>query len=189
MRILVLLTSLLFTLPSFATWELLNDKSQFHFVTTKKNDITEVNQFTKLQGTISVQGKITLAIDLMSADTNNTVRDNRIQQFLFQTDLFPKAIFTSQVNIQEINKLKVGETTQVNLAGEIGLHGFKEPVSAQVQVTKLSTGALQVSSLKPIIVKAKDFNLEEGIKKLQELANLPSIGKAVTITFSLEFSR
>lgn len=189
MRTLILLTSLLFALPSFANWTLVNEKSQFNFVTTKANSVTEINQFTRLQGTISPQGKVTLAIDLMSGETNVPTRNDRLKQFLFQTDLFPKAIFTSNIDVKTINSLKAGESTRIILTGEIGLHGFKEPVKTEVQVTKLNTGGVQVSSLKPIVIQAKDFDLVKGIEKLQALANLPSISNAVPITFSLYFTK
>ena len=175
MRTLILLTSLLFALPSFANWTLVNDKSQFNFVTTKANSVT--------------QGKVTLAIDLMSGETNVPTRNDRLKQFLFQTDLFPKAIFTSNIDVKTINSLKAGESTRIILTGEIGLHGFKEPVKTEVQVTKLNTGGVQVSSLKPIVIQAKDFDLVKGIEKLQALANLPSISNAVPITFSLYFTK
>lgn len=46
---------------------------------------------------------------------------------------------------------------------------------------------LVVSSVKPIIIKAADYGMEEGVKKLQELTKLPSIATAVPVTFSLVF--
>jgi hypothetical protein len=188
MRTLVLLACLLFTLPSFATWELVNEKSQLNFVTTNLHNETESDQFVKLQGSISVQGKISLVIDLMSTK-NNISQNDPLQKLLFQTGMLPKALFSSVVNSKKINKLNVGDVVRIELAGEIGLQGFKEPVNTPVQIKRMSKNSLQVKSLTPIVVEAKDLNLDESIKKLLAIANLPSISNTATITFSLYFSR
>jgi len=47
---------------------------------------------------------------------------------------------------------------------------------------------VQVHSLQPVIVRAVDFDLLKGIEKLAELANLPSIAKAVPVEVLLVFS-
>lgn len=189
MRIFTLIIGLLFTLPSLANWQLVNDKSQFNFVTTKKNSATEVHQFTQLKGAISPKGKVNLTIDLSSVETNIPIRNERMQKFLFETNLFPKASFTTSIDNQTIEQLAVGEVARIEVTGEIALHGAKQTVKTQVQVIKLSNNKILVNSLKPIIIQANDFNLVAGVEKLKDLAVLPSISNAVPVTFSLYFAQ
>ncbi|MEO9508587.1 MAG: YceI family protein, partial [Nonlabens ulvanivorans] len=117
MRIFTLILGLLVALPSFANWQLSNDKSQFNFLTTKNVDATEVHQFTQLKGDISSKGEVKLKIDLTSVETNIPIRNERMQKFLFETDLFPQATFTTSIDVQVVEKLALGETTQVDLTG------------------------------------------------------------------------
>jgi hypothetical protein len=44
-----------------------------------------------------------------------------------------------------------------------------------------------VSSRKPVIVNAASVDLADGIEALREVANLPSISKAVPVSFVLTF--
>jgi hypothetical protein len=42
-----------------------------------------------------------------------------------------------------------------------------------------------VSTIKPIIVMAESFDLINGVQALREVAGLPSISRAVPVTFQL----
>lgn len=189
MRIFTLVMGLLITLPSLANWQLSNEKSEFNFVTTKKIDGSEIHQFTQLKGNISAKGEATLKIDLTSVETNIPIRNERMQKFLFETDLFPQALFTATIDQQKVEKLKVGETATMELTGELNLHGLSQTISTQVQVIKLKTNELLVNSVKPVIVQAKAFNLVAGVEKLKTLAVLPSINHSVPVTFSLYYAK
>lgn len=189
MRFITVLLGLLFTLPTLANWQLNNDKSQFNFLTTKNNSITEVHKFSQLKGALSSQGEVSLTLNLTSVETNIPIRNERMQEFLFKTGMFPKAIFTAKINQKEIAQLNVGDLKQIDLAGEINLHGIKQTVNTRVQVIKLQGNTIQVNSLKPILIQASTFNLNTGIEKLQALASLSSINSAVPVTFSLAFTQ
>lgn len=187
MRFFTLFIGILFTLPTLANWQLVNEKSQFNFITTKNNNVTEVHKFTQLKGAVSPKGQVSLTLDLSSVETNIPIRNERMQKFLFNTGLFPKATFTAMLNQSDIDSLNVGDLKQIDLAGEINLHGIKQAVNTRVQVIKLKDNALQVSSLQPIIIQAGTFDLTAGVEKLQALAHLSSINSAVPVTFSLTF--
>jgi len=189
MRIITLIMGFLITLPSLANWQLSNDESQFNFITTKKNSGTEVQQFTQLKGKVSTEGEVTLTIDLTSVETNIPIRNERMQKFLFETNLFPQATFTSKLNNKEIDTLAVGETTQVDLEGEINLHGITQAVSTRVQATKLKSNKLLVTSLKPVVIQAQTFKLDAGVDKLKDLMMLPNINYSVPVTFSFTFTQ
>lgn len=189
MRFLAFITVLLFSLPSMANWQLVNDKSQINFITTKKNSATEVHQFTQVKGNISAQGRVDFAIDLTSVETNIPIRNERMQKFLFKTDVFPKATFATVIDVKEIEQLAVGDIKQITLNGDINLHGVKQSIETKVQLIKVQKNVIVVNSLAPIILQAKAFNLVAGVEKLQSLANLPSISHAVPVTFSLYYRK
>jgi len=189
MRIFTLILGLLFTLPSLANWQLSNEKSQFNFVTTKKSSATEVHQFTQLNGNVSAKGEVNLQLDLTSVETNISIRNERMQKFLFETDLFPQATFTASIDSSVIKTLDIGEKVNIDLAGKVNLHGLTQAINTQVQVIKLKDNTLVVNSLKPVIIQAKAFNLDAGIEKLKILAALPSINHSVLVTFSLHFTQ
>ncbi len=188
MRYLLLLSWVLFSLPSLANWQLNNTASTLSFITIKKQDIAEVHQFERLQASIDKQGNIKLEIDLTSVNTQIAIRDQRMQEFLFETTKFPKASFNAKINPAILANLPIGETKTFSLKGQISLHRQQQTVNTQVMLIRLNEQTLLVNSLKPIILNAKDFALVQGVKKLQEIAKLPSISNAVPINFVLTFN-
>jgi len=189
MRIFILLLTLLVTQPSWADWQIINDRSQFNIVSTKKVNATEVHQFTQLKGDILPQGEVKLIIDLSSIETNIPIRNVRMKNFLFETKTFPQATFTTSIDSKVLDKLSEGQVKNIDVIGDVSLHGAKQSIKTQVQVVKLTANTLLVNSLKPIVIQASDFDLDAGIEKLKTLAALPSISYAVPITFSLYFAK
>lgn len=188
MRFLLLMISFL-AFPAFSAWQLDNQSSTLNFVTIKKGDIAEVHTFTQLEGSVSDGGKIDFSIALTSVNTKIDKRDQRMKEFLFNTKIFPKAMFTAQLDMTLLNKIAAGKSILMSFSGEISLHGEKQSVTVQVLVAKLSDQQFIVSSLQPILLHAKNFSLVAGVQKLQELAKLPSISNAVPVNFVLTFNR
>jgi len=69
------------------------------------------------------------------------------------------------------------------------LHGVSKEMATEVRVVKLAKNRILAVSVNPIIVNADQYNLLEGVEKLREVANLPSISTAVPVTFSLIFKQ
>ena len=130
-----------------------------------------------------------LIINLSSAETNIGIRNERINEYLFESKKYPVATFSTKIDQVKLDALSVGESTTVSLTGSLDLHGVKQDITTDVSVVKLPNNAITVSTLKPIIVNAKAFDLETGVNKLKSLAKLPSISFAVPVTFSLEFTQ
>lgn len=172
-----------------AEWTLNADTSSLNFVTTKAVDINEIQGFERLAGGVSKDGKAELKIDLNSISTGIPIRNERMAKYLFETERFPQATMSTQVPIADLAKLKAGESSELRLEGELAMRGVTIPITSDVQVIKLDNGSLQVNSMNPVIVNGSDLGLVAGIEKLRELAGLPSIGKAVTVTYRLNFSR
>ena len=188
MRLVLLFISII-TFPAMSAWQLDNDKSSLSFISIKKNDIAEAHHFNQLSGSLDDQGKVIFDIALISVDTNIAIRNERMKEFLFNAEVFPKASFNAQLNMKLFNEIALGSSSLMTLVGEIDLHGQKQKVKVEVLVAKLSPTSFVVVSMKPVLLNAQRFGLTGGVKKLQELANLPSISNAVPVSFVLSFTR
>ena len=171
-----------------ADWQLENDKSQLSFVSIKKGSVAEVHHFKTLSGTISDQGALSIDIDLASAETMIPIRNERLTKFVFETLNYPSAVLTADLSNQLSNIDEEGIHIIKGIEAELDFHGQKKTLKIDVLVTSLENDDLTVSSLQPVIINSKDFEVTQGIKKLQELAKLPSIATAVPVTFTLTFS-
>ena len=172
----------------WADWQLDNDYSRVNFVSVKKNTIGEAHRFKQVKGTLSDKGQLAINIPLASVDTLIPIRDERMQKMLFETKLFPSADLTANVSPKLFN-LKVGESKIATIDGDMGLHGVNKLVNVEVMITRVTKDKLQVASLKPIILRAAEFGLEDGIEKLKAVAKLPGITGAVPVSFVLTFKR
>lgn len=181
--------STLVSFSSMAQWQVAEQDSRVSFVSVKKGDIAEVHHFKQLKGTLKDNGEFTLAIPLMSVSTGIDVRDERMQNLLFEVSLFPELKLTAQVDSQMLNTLAVGESKVANIDGKIALHGKQQTKTFSVMVTKVSANKMLVSSFQPMIVNANEFGLEGGVDKLRVIAGLSNISQAVPVSFVLSLTQ
>lgn len=181
--------STLVSFSSMAQWQVAEQDSRVSFVSVKKGDIAEVHHFKQLKSTLKDNGEFTLAIPLMSVSTGIDVRDERMQNLLFEVSLFPELKLTAQVDSQMLNTLAVGESKVVNIDGKIALHGKQQTKTFSVMVTKVSANKMLVSSFQPMIVNANEFGLEGGVDKLRVIAGLSNISQAVPVSFVLSLTQ
>ena len=175
------------TTQAFADWSLVNSQSQLNFLSTKKSQVTELHKFNQLSGKVSDLGQVEIQIDLNSVDTQIPIRNQRMQEFLFETTKFATAELTAQLKPALLKSLAPGSAEQISLKAELNLHGHKQNIDVQAIVFKQANNDLKVISTQPILLQASQFDLVNGLNKLQELAGLPSITYTVPVTFSLEF--
>jgi outer membrane protein OmpA-like peptidoglycan-associated protein len=76
----------------------------------------------------------------------------------------------------------------IPLSFDLQLHGVTRTLETEVAVTLVGEEIVAVSSTAPVSVAAADFNLEGGIKKLEEAANVAIVPSA-TVTFDFLFSK
>ncbi|KZM38638.1 hypothetical protein OA92_22875 [Marinomonas sp. SBI22] len=171
-----------------ADWELDNEKSQLSFVSIKNDNIAEAHHFTQLNGQLSEQGELNIEIDLTSAETMIPIRNERLTKFVFEAIDYPNAILTANLSEHISNIDEEGVHIIKGIDAELDFHGNKKAIKVDVLVTSTEEDVLTVSSLQPVIINSKDFAVTKGIKKLQELAKLPSIATAVPVSFTLTFS-
>ncbi|MEL4281465.1 MULTISPECIES: YceI family protein [Shewanella] len=180
------------TLVSFscaAQWQVIEQDSRVSFVSVKKGDIAEVHHFKQLNGVLKDNGQFELTIPLMSVATGIEVRDERMQNLLFEVSLYPDLKLSSQVDTKMLKDLAVGESKVTDIDGKISLHGKQQTKTFSVILTKVSDNKLMVSSFQPIIVNANEFDLVSGVDKLRDIAGLSSISQAVPVSFVLTLTK
>jgi len=185
---LLLVTISLFSINAFAVeWQLDPINSQLSFISTKKVNVAETHYFRNIQGSVDSQGQLILAIDLASVDTNITVRDERMREYLFEVDIFTTATVSASIDTSDVDAIAEGASARLTVDAELDLHGEKKTLKMDVVVTRLVGAKLSVVSVQPVILNLSDFSLVSGVEKLRELAKLPSISQAVPVSFYLIF--
>ena len=179
--------ALIVSSQAFATWNLNSEKSSLSFVSTKAIDIAEVHRFTEMAGRLSDKGKAVVTIELASVDTGVPIRDERMQEMLFETDKYPLATVRAKIDMKIVDAIAPGGSSRLATELTIDLHGVRVTVDANVVIAKLDEKVLLVTSSKPVILNAASVNLVDGIEALREVASLPSIGNAVPVSFVLVF--
>lgn len=184
----ILIVSALFaTGPCIAAWSLDNDASQVSFVSVKAGDAGEVHRFTEISGELTAEGSASVTIQLASVDTLIPLRNERMREMLFQTNLFPTASLSTNIDMDALAALAPGDSMDMTANLTLDLHGQQISLVTEMIVARLGDHRLMVSSRKPLIVNAASVDLVKGIEALREIANLPSISKAVPVSFVLSF--
>lgn len=183
-RTLILGVASLFSLQALAGWDLDKAGSSVHFVTTKAKDATEIHEFKGVTGSIDDKGVARVEIELASVETLIPIRNKRMRNLLFQTDLFPKAVISAKIP-DSLLSMAAGEIKQQKLPMQVNLHGVSKDLDAEVIVTGLGKGKVMVASKAPVLVRAADFKLDGGIEALRKIASLSSIGNTVPVNFTL----
>jgi polyisoprenoid-binding protein YceI len=186
--VVVTLVSILMPVLALAEWRLAGEPSDIHFVSIKKGTVAEVHRFTELSGGIDAEGNVVVKIPLVSVDTKIPIRDERMREMLFEVDQFPVATISGKVDVKAVSSLTPGKMLRYPAEFTLDLHGQQKTLKGEFVVVGLENSGLAVSSVAPLIVKAADFSLVEGINKLMEVAKLPSIATAVPVTVYLVFN-
>ena len=184
---LVLVSALLPNLAS-AHWSLDNDGSTLSFVTVKADHVAEAHTFDMLSGTIDDDGSVAVTVELASVNTLIPIRNERMQAMLFETNLFPQATISADVDLDTITAMASGssETQQLNFS--LSMRDVTRSYTAEVLVTRVGDGVI-ATTLKPVIVTAESYGLVSGVEALREIAGLPSISQAVPVSFTIKFEQ
>lgn len=185
--LLIMIAALVTSSQTFATWDLDNASSYLSFVSTKAVDIAEVHRFGTLAGRISDKGKAVVTVQLGSVNTSIPVRDERMQELLFETNKYPHATARAKIDMDRIDALQPGDSIRLDTEFTLDLHGNDVAFTANIVVARLSESVLTVTSTKPVILNAASAELTDGIEALRKVANLPSISNAVPVSFVLSF--
>jgi polyisoprenoid-binding protein YceI len=170
-----------------AAWTLNTTNSYLNFATTKNTHNLEVHNFTAISGDISGAGMATLTIDLNTVNTGVALRDQRMRDLLFETVTYPTATVTVAVPATLISGLAVGQVASTDISASLNLHGVTGAITTRVSVQKLSASRVLVQSIAPVLVKAGDYSLTNGVEALRAAVGIASISVAVPVDFALVF--
>ena len=180
---------LLFSAPVFSDWHLVNEESKLNFISIKASNIAEIHSFNKISGSVKENGEAQLTINLASLETLIPIRNERMGKLLFETKIYPSAVFKLEVDLEKILLTEVGKSSEVEYRGMFGFKNKQFPLLVKLKVTRLSDQSFSVSSLEPLLLNADRLGLSNGIEALRAVAGLPSISKSVPVTFSLMFRK
>ncbi len=182
--VLLLLT---FSQAGFAGWTLNSEGSSLYYVTSKAAAISELNSFGELNGAIDDDGNASVAISLASVDTAIDIRNQRMQEIVFQVANYPLASISLTANGAQLASSSAGQSFRASYEATIDIRGTQQTMTVELAVTKLRGGGLLVTLAKPLIVNAASFGLAESVEQLREIAGLPSINNNVVVDFTLQF--
>ena len=143
----------LLALPSiaFSDWELVNDDSHLNFVSFKAVDFAEIHSFKEMSGSIDSNGKANLVINLDSLETLIPIRNERMRNLLFETQIFPTANFYLQVELDKYNR-----------GGIFGSQPIYYPQSDHNNILdyKIKYFLLYIQRLKELVSNLRDIKIE-----------------------------
>lgn len=163
------------------------ENSVLNIISTKNGTFAEIHSFSGLTGSLSKGGSVEVSVPLASINTGIEIRNQRMRDFLFNTEVFPTANFEANIDVTAIDLLAVGEVMELRVNGEITMNDQTAKSIVNVVIARQSDDSFIVATKQPFIINAQDFGYVDGINKLKELAALPSISTAVPVTFSVVF--
>jgi len=167
-------------------WVLNGDQSVVSFGSVKADNIGEAHTFSGLTGSVSADGAAMVEIDLSTVNTNIDIRNERIIEHVFKNA--PSAMLKAQIDMADFEGLGVGDSTVLEIEGDVALLGEDVPVYMDVFAMRLSEENVMVSTHSMMFVSTDELGIDAGIDKLMELASLPGITRSVPVTFRLMFS-
>lgn len=171
-----------------AHWELYKPRAVINFISIKNNSVGEVHDFNNLSGQISSKGELEIQIPYTNLSTGIPIRDERLNKFLFNFKDAPAATIKATVLPSKIKELKLGYPQFLELPVTLTIGQHSKEYKAQVVLTRVLENRILVTNIRPLIVNAKDFQLESGIEELKKIAKLDAIATAVPVSFALTFA-
>jgi hypothetical protein len=185
----LLATSLLMTTPVFAgDWKTVDAETSVAFGSIKKDTVGEVHHFNKVTGSVSEDGKLKLDIDLASLETNIDIRNERMTKHVFLEGA-ATASLTGEIDMSEINDLKIGETRIIEIEAVLSFVGVENDIDTNMLVARLGENRVLVSTADFVMLSTEDLEIDPGINKLMELAKLPGITRVTPISARMVFEK
>ena len=174
--------------PFAGGWTLKADGSTLGFQSVKNETKVEQSGFATFAGEIAPTGDATIRVALDSVDTKIDLRNVRMRFLFFQTFKFPEAVITAHLDPALLADLPTKRRLTLTLPYTLNLHGVSRQMSTDVVVTLISDNLIDVASIGTIPVAATDFDLDSGVAKLQEAANVKIVPTG-SVTFDWLFER
>jgi len=169
-------------------WTLNVANSEFRFISVKKGNIAESHNFTQLSGRIQEDGEAVLSIVLNSVETYVDIRNVRMRFLFFETFRYPNARVNLRIDRGDLLDLAERRRKVTRVSYTLDLHGVKVTRSARVTMVLIDNDRVVVSNTDPLIVGVSDFNLYDGVRKLEQAANV-DVSPLAIVSFNLTFDR
>jgi len=166
-------------------WMLDTAASALIFGSVKKDAIGEIHRMGFASGMVEASGAAALTLDLASVETGIDVRNTRILEHVFGG--MAEAGITANIDMNTVEALGVGETMTYDLSATLHFLGTEIRFSEPVIAVRLSDSRAMIVSDGMIWFDTEELGIDAGVDMLQELASLPSITRAVPVTFRLVF--
>lgn len=167
-------------------WLLDSDASSLQFQSIKNGSAIETSSFASLAGAIGPDGNASIKVALDSIDTKVDLRNVRMRFLFFETFQFPDATVTTRIDPALIADLAQVRRKTITLPFTLDLHGVTKTLDAQLSLTLIGEDLVAVSTAEPINIAVADFNLGEGLLKLEEAAGV-TIVPSSTVSFDFIF--
>lgn len=170
-----------------SSWTLSADESKIAFGSVKKDTVGEVHHFTALSGGVSADGAVRIEIDLSSVETWIDIRNERMGEHVFK-DMGP-ATLTADVDMATLSALPVGGSTTDDVSGVLTLGGATLELDVAIFAARIAEDKALITTDEMIMVQTEELGVNDGVSKLMEIAKLPSITRAVPVTFRLVMTK
>ena len=182
-------TLILFSAQSFAadqSYTLDPGLSQVSFATIKKQYVVEPAKIMQLSGEIKTTGQVNIQVPLQELSTGISIRDDRLNALFFETIKFPTVNITADVK----DSLKANKSAERKMMTfNVEIYGETKPILAEVIISQ-SESHIVVSSLAPLIIKAKDFSIPAAnLIKLANTVGDIAISPVVPVNFTVVFKK
>ena len=169
-------------------WSLLLPQSSIKFQSVKNGTKVETSSFATFSGEMDSEGGVTVRVELDSVDTKVDLRNVRMRFLFFETYRFATATVTTGMDAGVLGALEEQRRLQVPLEFELDLHGVKRTLTAETVLTMFTDDQVAISTSSPINIAAADFNLMDGITKLQDAADVEIVPSG-SVSFDLTFKK
>jgi len=185
----LLLSAVLAANAAIADLTLDSERSSVSLITFKvlaeaAASVGERHSFSNLKGSVGSDGAATVSVPLDTIETGIPIRNERLAQFVFETEKYPNATITADVP----DAVMAVGTHSVDLNVTLTFHGKEQMLTVPVLVVSADSEVV-VSATQPVMLDATAYDLGAGIGKLAELAKLLHIPTTVPVSFTLVFDK
>lgn len=185
----IIASTLMLVAPAFAgEWKSVDAESSVAFGSIKKDTVGEVHHFTRVSGTVSDAGELKLTIDLSSVETHIDIRNERMTNHVFQEGK-ATATLSGEIDMAEVTNMKVGETKIMEIQTTLSFVGVENDIDANMLVARLAENRVLVTTSDFIMLSTEDLEIDPGIDKLMQLANLPGITRVTPVSARMVFEK
>lgn len=180
---LLLASQLAFAAPAYVVDEA---NSNVNFSVTKVQYVIEPAEFKKVSGQVSKDGEVEIEIDINSVYSDNGIRDKRLVDLFFQTEMFPSATISAEVEPEWLT-LKAPKRVEIPAILEWFDNSAEINLDALIVPTK---DGMVITSMSPNIIEAKKFGVPvDHLEALRKVCNNISIADKAAVNFVLTLKK